>query len=308
MMPKQSTGPSIALVGVGNWGRHILRDLSALGCEVHAVARSGHSRANAEEHAASIVESIADLPDIDAAAAAPITARHVEVVDALAARTNGPIYVEKPLSNDLAGARRLAETLGERLFVMDKWRYHPAILELARIARSGEIGELQSIHARRVSTGNRHPDVNTVWTHAPHDLAIAYEILGEIPPVASAVGEYSGDEIVGLIATLGGPPWVNLEISDCAPDHRRETRIVCSEGSAHLDGGWSEKVVVRMHGSGEEREIDTPGELPLLAELRAFVEHVMGGPAPKSSADVALTQVERITEMLALADRNEGRA
>ena len=30
--------------------------------------------------------------------------------------------------------------------------------------------------------------------------------------------------------------------------------------------------------------METPGELPLLAELRAFVEHLGGGPPPKSSA------------------------
>jgi Trk K+ transport system NAD-binding subunit len=34
----------VGLVGCGRWGRHILRDLVALGCEVHVVARSEESR------------------------------------------------------------------------------------------------------------------------------------------------------------------------------------------------------------------------------------------------------------------------
>ncbi|MFT4050104.1 MAG: Gfo/Idh/MocA family oxidoreductase [Solirubrobacterales bacterium] len=307
-MTSADSGPSIALVGTGKWGRHILRDLVSLGCIVHVVARSESSRANAAELAASIVSGVDELPPVEAAVAAPITTKHAEVIDTLAARIDGPIFVEKPLSDSLADARRLADSFGDRLFVMDKWRYHPGVLELARVAQSGEIGAVQSIHTRRVSDRNRHPDVNTVWTHAPHDLAISYEILGEIPPLVSATGEYSSGGLVGLVATLGGPPWVNLEFSDCAPALRRELRVVGSLGSAHLEGGGAEPIVVRPHDGAPEREIATPGELPLLAELRAFVEHVKGGPAPKSSADLALAQVERITEMLEMADRVEGRA
>ena len=39
----------VGLVGCGNWGRHILRDLVALGCRTTVVARSQESRARAGE-------------------------------------------------------------------------------------------------------------------------------------------------------------------------------------------------------------------------------------------------------------------
>ena len=53
-----------------------------------------------------------------------------------------------------------------------------------------------------------------------------------------------------------------------------------------LGGGWDEHITVYREGSGgvEEERIETPGELPLLAELRAFVEHLGGGTPPRSSA------------------------
>jgi hypothetical protein len=50
----------------------------------------------------------------------------------------------------------------------------------------------------------------------------------------------------------------------------------------------------------EEARIETPGELPLLAELRAFVGHI-GGPAPRSSAAEGAAIVSAIAELRALA-------
>lgn len=291
--------PEIALVGTGRWGRHILRDLKSLGCVVHVVARSESSIANAREHgAASIVPRVEELPAVDAGVVASLTSFHAESIEALAAQTDGPIYSEKPLTADAALARGLVERFGERLFVMDKWRYHPGILKMAELAKSGALGELQGISLRRVTMRNPHPDVSTVWTHAPHDLAIAYEILGEIPPLKTAVGEHIAGQLRGATAILGASPWVQIEVSDCAPDHRREARVVGSDAAVILDGGWAEHVTVRNFRS-EDVEIATPGELPLVAELRAFVDHVKGGPPPKSSAAVGLRMVERIEEIIA---------
>lgn len=292
----------IGLVGVGNWGKLILRDLVSLGCEVHAVAVSKSSVSNAQEFgAASIVSSISELPELDAAVAAPIVTRHAEVVLALGEAQPGPIFCEKPLTADSAEADRLVEALGERLFVMDKWRYQAGVLELARLASSGELGDLQSISLRRVATRNPHPDVNTVWTHMPHDLSIALEILGEIPPVTHAVEEVVNDQVHGLRATLGTDPWVAVEISDGAAESHREIRVVGSSGIAILAGGWSEEVIVRRFDGQDDELISAKGELPLLAELRAFVEHVDGGAAPRSSAAEGALVVRRIEEALALA-------
>ena len=49
----------------------------------------------------------------------------------------------------------------------------------------------------------------------------------------------------------------------------------------------------------ERRPIDP--EWPLLRELRAFVEHVRGGPPPRSSAAEHVEIVERLVALRALA-------
>jgi predicted dehydrogenase len=301
-------GPRVGLAGCGRWGRHILRDLRDLGCEVPVVARSRESRERAAEGGATeIVAALAELQGVEGVVVATPTSTHAEVVEEALA-LGVPVFVEKPLTADLASARRLAAAAPDRLFVMDKWRYHPGVRELARIARSGELGEVVGIHSRRVTLGHRYSDVDTVWIHAPHDLAIALEILGELPAPRRAVPELVGGELAGLTAILGEAPWVVIEVSTLAPAHRRELRLVCEGGVAQLDGGYAESVVVGRVGaidadSVEHRPVE--GELPLLAELRAFVEHLRGGPPPLSSAAEAVAIVEAVEETIALARAGE---
>lgn len=303
-----SAGPRVGLAGCGRWGRHILRDLRSLGCDVPVVARSQASRERAAEGGATeIVAELDALRGVDGVVIATPTSTHAEVIEeALALEV--PVYVEKPLTADLAAARRLATAAPDRLFVMDKWRYHPGVRELARIAHSGELGEVVGIHSRRVTLGHRYSDVDTVWIHAPHDLAIALEILGEVPAPRQAVPELVGGELAGLTAFLGEAPWLVIEVSTLAPAHRRELRLVCEGGVAQLDGGYAESVAVGRAGaidadSVEHRPVE--GEMPLLAELRAFVEHLQGGPPPLSSAADGVAIVAAVAEMIALARASE---
>jgi predicted dehydrogenase len=300
--------PRVALVGCGRWGRHILRDLISLGCEVSVVARSEASSERAREGGAeTIVPDLASLGTIDGLVVATPTTTHAEVVEE-ALGLGVPVFVEKPLTADVESARRLAAAAPDLLFVMDKWRYHPGVHELARIAQSGELGAVVGIHARRVGLGHNYADINAVWILAPHDLSIALEVLGQVPEPRSAVPELVGGELAGLTAVLGDSPWLVVEVSTLAPAHRRELRLVCEGGVAQLDGGYAEHVIVGRAGEIEEDAVERrpiSGEMPLLAELRAFVEHLQGGRPPRSSAADAVTIVERVAGMIDLATAEE---
>jgi len=305
MLGDRAARTPVALVGCGRWGAKVLRDLRALECSVWVVARSRASHERAIDGGAEgVVERVRDLPEVAGVVICTPVSTHFDVVREVADERPVPIFVEKPLSAETDHADQLAGGLGSRLFVMDKWRYHPAVRELARIARTEELGPVHGLHCRRVTRGHRYDDVDTVIVHAPHDLCIALEILGELPPAVHATAERVGGRRVGLLATLGGPPWVTLEVSCVAPAHRRELRLTCRDGVAYLDGGWSEEVQIlrSLDGDPEPEVRPTPGELPLVAELRAFVEHLRGGPPPRSSARDGALIVRRLAELGALAD------
>jgi len=267
----------IGLVGVGAWGRYILRDLVSLDCQVTVVVRNEERRRAAlEGGAVRAVDRIEDLPAVLAGfVVATPTATHGEAIEALLER-NVPIYVEKPLTNDAVSAARIAERGGDRVFVMHKWRYHPGVQLLGEIARSGELGPVIGLRTVRVGWGNPHPDVDGVWILTPHDLSISLEILGSIPEPHSAVAETVNGTASGVVGLLGDSPWLALEVSTAHPLRRREIRLVCRDGVATLSDPYADHVLLtRGEALGdvtredEQRPIST--EFPLLRELRAFV-------------------------------------
>jgi predicted dehydrogenase len=305
---------TVGLVGCGRWGRHILRDLLSLGCEVTVVDRSEESRELARARGAvAVVDSPAALPAVAGVVVATPTTTHAAVIEELLDR-GVPIYVEKPLTADRASAGALARMAPERLFVMDKWRYHPGVQMLAEIARSGELGPTLGLRTTRVQWGHFHGDVDAVWTLAPHDLSIVLAVLGEIPAPRSAVAERVGRAAVGLVGMLGDDPWQVLEVSTRHPDKRREIRLQCRDGVAVVDDDAGDHVrVVRpggVHDGGvpqvERRPVST--ELPLLREVRAFVDHLDGGPPPLSSAADGAAIVDALATLRELAglDRSGG--
>jgi predicted dehydrogenase len=156
--------------------------------------------------------------------------------------------------------------------------------------------------------------VDGIWILAPHDLAIALEILGAIPPARSALAERVEDEATGLIALLGDDPWVVFEISTRYPEYRREIRLHCRDGVAILNDGYSQHVQVTRNV--DLRESKAPAaelrpisaEFPLLRELRTFVEHLAGGPPPRSSAADGALIVSAVAELRQLAGLDRMRA
>jgi predicted dehydrogenase len=290
----------VGLVGCGRWGRHILRDLRALGCEVPVVARSVASSARAREGgAATIVPDVAALPALDGAVVATTTSTHAQVVEQLLG-LGVPVDCEKPLCDDEEEAARLAGLAPDRLFVMDKWRYHPGVLELAAIARERRLGRVAGLTTIRNGWGTGHDDVDPVWVLAPHDLAISLEVMGTLPRPDSALAQVVDGRLVRLSAFLAGDGWWSaFEVSARSPVRTRRIELHCDEGVAVLAGAWDEHVTLFREGAKgpEETLIETPGELPLLAQLRAFVAHLDGGPAPKSSSAEGAAIVGTLAEL-----------
>lgn len=268
------------------------------------VARSGASIERARQGgAATIVEDIGSLPAPDGVVVATPTNTHAEVLDGVL-ELGVPIFCEKPLSNEPEQATRLAELAPDRLFVMDKWRYHPGVRELAAIARERRLGAVSGLRTVRVSWGSPHDDVDPVWVLAPHDLAIALEVLGSVPTSEAAAATWLDGEAFHMSALLRcDGRWHSLEVSGRSPERKRSIELHCDGGVAVLAGGWDDYVTLFREGEDglEEERVETPGELPLLAELRAFVEHLRGGPPPRSSAVEGAAIVSATAELRRLA-------
>jgi predicted dehydrogenase len=292
--------PRIALVGCGRWGRNILRDLVELGGAVVVADPSDEARAHARAAGAlSTVRDPIELPAVAGIVVATPTRTHAPVLEGLLPR-GVPLFCEKPLTADAASAARLAAAGGARLFVMEKWRYHPGVEMLRDLARSGELGPVRGLRTTRTGWANAHADVDAVWILAPHDLSIAVEILGRLPEPRAAVGERLAGHAVGLLGLLGDEPWLALDVSVATSEVRRAVRLYCRDAVAVLPDAYSTHVeIYRPDAEVERRPLST--ELPLRRELQTFLAHLAGGAPPKSSAADGAAVVRALERLRALA-------
>jgi predicted dehydrogenase len=177
------------------------------------------------------------------------------------------------------------------------------VLKLAELAQSGALGNIASVCTYRLGWAHTPSDVDVAWHLAPHDLSIALEILGYLPPVKSAVGLNVSPTLQSLQAVLQDPsggPQVQLDVSSAHPVNRRSVTIIGSTGLAALGGSY-DKHIVLMPKAGEPEHISIEQKMPLLAELDTFLKHLAGGPPPKSTAREAAIIISRLSEIRCLA-------
>lgn len=299
----------IGLIGCGRWGAHILRDLIELEAGVSVVARSDASIQRALDGGArKVVDSIVGLQGVDGLVVATPTISHYEVLkEVIALYPKTPIFCEKCLTADGTQAEEICKLAGERLFVMDKWRYHPGVIQLATLARSGEMGRIQGIKTTRIGLGSPHIDVDPIWILMPHDLSIVLEICAHLPEPRAAAAEMIGQKVWGMTAQLGHSPWAACHVSACSDLTQRSVVVYFEKGVASLSDAYADSVKLLFTAEHwnitpriEHRSIGS--NMPLKSELAAFLSFIRGeAEAPKSSAFEAAAMVKTIERLRTLA-------
>ncbi|WP_337098202.1 Gfo/Idh/MocA family protein [Paenibacillus sp. YIM B09110] len=294
------TNLHIGLVGCGNWGRYILRDLKELGVQTSVVARSETSRNNATAYGADyIVESIEELNEnINGYIIASSASAHVANIRALLPRRK-PIYVEKPLGIHFDDLNKLASESQGLVFVMHKWRYHPGIEALATLVQTEELGRVKGLRLQRTNWGRQHNDVDCALHLLPHDLSITLQILGYLPPMDTVIRNPLGDNHFGLFATLMDKDqniYVTLDVNNIAPGNVRSIAVGFEKGVAALTDSFAEGITIfREYGvnhSPEVRQISQ--EMPLMRQIKAFLQYLSGGLPPLSNIQDELQILHRI--------------
>jgi len=181
------------------------------------------------------------------------------------------------------------------------------------MARSQELGPVVGLRTTRVGWGHtqKHLDTDSIWHLAPHDLSIALEILGAIPTPRCATADRAKKNAAWCFGFLGEDPWFVLEVSTRHHEYRREIVLQCRDGIVALSNSYSDHLLIRRdpksnHPSNEAQKRSISMEFPLLRELRTFVEHLDGGPSPRSSAAEGAAIVNTIATLRELAGLQGG--
>ncbi len=213
-----------------------------------------------------------------------------------------PVFVEKPMAIDRAGAEEILRLDGPPVFVMHTWRYHPGILLLSDIVRGRELGTVETIRSTRSNWTSPRTDVDPVWTLLPHDISIALELLGGLPSPVAAHAEFHRGRPVGMLSILEyGNAALVLEVSTRCPGKRREIAVRCEKGVASLPNDKDGRLELRGDDGGvETRDWPVrPGALYL--ELAAFIDYLRGGSPPKCCAATGARIVDVVTTLREMA-------
>jgi predicted dehydrogenase len=263
----------VALVGCGRWGANIARDLLAMGVRLEIA-----------DPVTGAYASLHELPACDSYVVATPSTTHVDILAELLP-FGKPIFCEKPLGTELSALQLLPAASHDLIFVMDKWRYHPAIEKLGRLAVEGTLGAIHGVTTHRLDTTHAHDDVDCTWILLPHELSIAREILGRAPVATAASASFDRGKIVGLVSHLrAGDAAAVSTISTQSPARVRTVEVAFAEGGAAFDLADDSAIVLARGHGGNSTRIDVPFAAPLRRELEAFVAHAAEiGPPPKAS-------------------------
>ncbi len=307
---------NLGVVGLGSMGMNHVRVCSKLG----ALAAMADPSPAAREAAGRLYEAprhadpdaILRDPDIDGVILATPTSYHRDL--ALRAIEAGKhVLVEKPIAGTVAEARELVEAAADTGLVFAVGhieRHNPVVKYAHQTLASGQLGELLSISARRVSSfPGRIRDVGCIMDIGIHEIDIVRYLTGsEVVQVHANAGCHRAngheDHALVMLRCANGAS-AAIETNWMTPMRVRKNTITCTEGLVELD--YMEQIATmsraRYSASGGPVVYQAPIEYhdqrvvlqrqePLYNELSDFLEAIEQKRPPLVTGEDGLRALE----------------
>jgi UDP-2-acetamido-3-amino-2,3-dideoxy-glucuronate N-acetyltransferase len=315
---------NVAVVGVGYWGKNLVRNFHALG----SLAALCDDRQSVEDAYRPQYQNVkfyreysAVLSDtsICAVALATPAVTHYEMAKA-ALEAGKDVLVEKPLSIDVKHGEelvQLANAKGRVLMVGHILRYHPAILALRKLIHDGALGKINYLYSNRLNIGKIRTEENILWSFAPHDISVMLSLLNEMPRRVTCQGSsYLNRDVADVTLShfeFASGVQAHIFVSWLHPIKEQRLVIVGSEKMAVFDDTAEHKLVLYSHRVEWKNWIPTAvkadGEIvaledkePLREECRHFLDCVESRTSPVSDGEEGL----RVLRVLDACQRSLG--
>jgi predicted dehydrogenase len=323
------------VIGAGAWGRNHVRVLSSdARCAVSAVAdpdvRVATQVAALAPHARFVADAEELLADrtLDALVIASPAVTHAALARA-ALLAGKHVLVEKPLALstreavDLEAAARVS---GRTAMVGHLMLYHPVVVQLREILRSGTLGRLHYLHSTRVNLGRLRQDENALWSFGPHDLSMIDFLLEMEPRTVAARGQCvlqpGVEDVVFLSLRYATGEIAHVHLSWLSPRKERRLTLVCSQKMVEFDDVAGDKL--RIYDKGYDRPPEftqyaqyltlRDGDVyipkiamhePLALQLDHFLTCIATGATPKTDFGSAV-RVIRVIEAASRSLEDDG--
>jgi predicted dehydrogenase len=316
-----SAGQDIAVLGCGGWGRNIVRTVQQIGRLAAVVDPSPAGQKAARELApnAQVFSTPGEalkLPSVRGVMIATPAETHYATACA-AIDAGKDVFVEKPLTIDVDEARDLvqrANAADRILMVGHLLEYHPAILKLNELIKSGELGKIQYIISNRLNLGKIRTEENALWSFAPHDIAVILRLVGSMPfEVVATGGSYVTPNIADVTVTqllFDNGVRSHIFVSWLHPFKEQKLVVVGSKKMASFDDvakelvlydqrvDWKEGQPIPVKGEGVK--VQYPADEPLKAECLHFINSIETRQTPRTDGLNGL----RVLQILHAAQRS----
>ncbi len=256
-------------------------------------------------------------PGINAVIVATPAETHYRITKSLL--ENGKnVLVEKPITLHPEEAKELmaiAEKKNLKLMVGHLLLYHPAILKLKEIVKSGKIGRLQYIYSNRLNFGTVRTEENILWSFAPHDISILQFLTESNPVYVEAHGasflQHNIEDSTVTYLTYPENIHAHIFVSWLHPFKEHKLVVIGDRGMVVFeDSAAKEKLKLypkrfnNLNGiiekfDGEYEVIAYEDKQPLAEEQRHFYESIVNGTKP-------LTDGKHALEVLEILEKAEG--
>ena len=320
------------MIGWGYWGPKIARNLYALPhATVNIVADIDAHRLRSLPVNQSWTQTTTQVEDVFRSSvdgvviATPVQTHYQLAKKALLADKH--VLVEKPLTTSVAEAEELvalARRQGRILMVGHTFEYSPAVNELRKLVRSGDLGKIYCIEAERVNLGLFRRDINVIWDLAPHDISILLYLLGEKPEQikvqAHAHLQPGIHDIAHLDLGFADGMTAHIHVSWLHPCKIRRVTIIGDLRMAVYDD-TNPAEMLKIYNKGADVNADPVvsyryGAItiphidwiePLHLECEDFANSIRTGTRPRAHGEVGV-EVVRILEAAQEALENQERA
>ena len=297
----------ILLIGLGRWGVNHLRNLHALPLELY-VAELDPKRLEParklglpENRLATDYRQLLGLVD-GVVVATPATAHFALCGECLAAGKD--VFVEKPITLVSAEARALTDLAAKQRRILQVghiFRFDPASQWLREAIQAGQFGRVLMLRANFSGFKRPRNDSGVMLADAIHFVDLFNYLLDGTPArVFAATQDFLGRGLEDAAwlsleyPTARGVAWGTVEANYFVPGKFREVTVVGSALSAVCDYNAAQykiKTFANTHVQdgaeckaveGALRQIESPPEEPLQAELRAFLACILSRAAPRA--------------------------
>lgn len=303
--------PFIAHLGLGYWGKNILRNLYELSvlhtaCDVSEKLIAERKKEFSDINYATNIDDVLQNDNIKAIVISTPAVTHYEIAKK-ALLLDKDVFVEKPLALNIKEAEELVSIAKEKekvLMVGHLLNYHPAVVKLKDLIKKGKIGKIQYIYSNRINIGKIRTEENVLFSLAPHDISIILAIAQEEPHEIKAFGgSYltDGIEDIALInLAFKNDIKAHIFVSWLNPFKEQKFVVVGSEGMVVFDDVSKDKLVLYPHkiewqegkiplAKKEEGEIiDIEEGEPLKLELMQFLDCIEKRQAPLTDGEEGL--------------------